>query len=224
MAKILGFVCYIAEPRVRSAIEHVLTQIENVRPEDFKRLQSKVLGFRWLPQEDVRDQRCAIGQWVNDVKARQSKAFRAETEKRVRDMAARLSGVKPQEVHREWVEVHVVHELQSNEFEWPGTVALSRRITTVDRDHLVATIAHELGHAATTESDFDNRFEISRIAEWTSESCADYYAYRWGFGRLIRKHSKIRDLAHHGGLPGDEITLGEGKYKVTRHFYYRPIE
>lgn len=95
---------------------------------------------------------------------------------------------------------------------------------------LLATIAHELGHAATTQGDFEKRDNaLGGDAQWASESCADYYAYRWGFGRQVRRSQQTRRLGHHGGLPGQVIEIGGPngttlRYRVTRHFYYRRVE
>jgi hypothetical protein len=106
----------------------------------------------------------------------------------------------------------------------PGVVELS-----ADTAHLVALIAHELGHVCTREEDFLAR-DNGVHGEWSSEMCADYYAYRWGFGREIARHRKSRDWSHHGPAPGATFTISGDQdgiwhcYRVTRRFYLRFLQ
>jgi hypothetical protein len=130
-------------------------------------------------------------------------------------------------VHPGFVDRYVA-ELLDNHILSPSQVALSRSLAVRDTAVQVAIVAHELGHVATTEDDFAKR-EALTDSEWASDACADYYAYRWGFARQIRKHQRTRDKGHHGGLPGDVIEIdcslptGTMRYRVTRRFYYRLI-
>lgn len=52
-----------------------------------------------------------------------------------------------------------------------------------DDDELVATIAHELGHAITTAADV--RLGMFGDPVWDVEAAADRHASRWGFAALI---------------------------------------
>ncbi len=89
------------------------------------------------------------------------------------------------------------------------------------QDHLIPTIAHELGHACTELIDLLRRGEVP-FDEWASELTADWYAYKWGFGRQIAKARKTRNWSHHGPPPGSEfIITSDGrdhKIRVSRRF------
>ena len=91
----------------------------------------------------------------------------------------------------------------------------------------VAVVAHELGHVCTRDADFENRND-SGDDEWASEMCADWYAYKWGFGRQIARHRRSRSLAHHGPPPRSEFTMSFGghvsRYRVTRGFRVRFLQ
>jgi len=73
--------------------------------------------------------------------------------------------------------------------------------------YLIATVAHELGHACTREPDIAKR-DID--SEWASEMCADYYAYKWGFGRNIARFRPNRVASHHGPMPGHYHLTSDG--------------
>ena len=85
---------------------------------------------------------------------------------------------------------------------------------------LVAIVAHELGHAATTGDDLDERSALS--AEWASECCADFYAHRWGFGPELRAARADASADHHGPGPNMEFTFETDgvvdRYRVTADF------
>jgi hypothetical protein len=113
----------------------------------------------------------------------------------------------------------------------PGPLFLSRRIKTLSENDRIAVIAHELGHAATTEEDFWIREEESGgEGVWASELCANRLAYKWGFGRHIRNHHRhfpekfLRTL-----LPGDTVIVEDREhnlkatYHVTRGFHIKVI-
>ncbi len=95
----------------------------------------------------------------------------------------------------------------------PGVVCLAEH-----GDHdLIATVAEELGHACTRWIDLDRRGKMPS-EEWRSELTADWYAYRWGFGRNIARSRKTRDFAHHGPRPGEQFEWNGVKYRITRRF------
>jgi hypothetical protein len=110
----------------------------------------------------------------------------------------------------------------SHDFESPGVVQID-----ASNPALVALVAHELGHACTREEQFDRRTP-DNDEEWASEMCADYYAYKWGFGRAIAARRRRRELAHHGPTPRQEFTLESGedvaRYRVTRRFYIHFVQ
>ena len=83
-------------------------------------------------------------------------------------------------------------------------------------------IAHELGHAAATEDDHARRHAPDD--EWTSELTADYYGYRWGFGRDVARDRPARRFAHHCAGPGQVIGLGDLWWRVSRRFVMHPTE
>jgi len=89
----------------------------------------------------------------------------------------------------------------------------------------IALVAHELGHACTTESDY-KRLGGGFDVEWEAELLADKYGYKWGFGRQISQHRKLnRSLEHHGLVPGTIFTVEDSqsisRYRVTRGFRIR---
>jgi hypothetical protein len=98
----------------------------------------------------------------------------------------------------------------------------------------IPLVAHELGHACTREADFERLDGFD--SEWASEMCADRYAYKWGFGRVIARHRPNRDLGHHGPGPRSVFTVGPmevpdwpgrllvHRYRVTRTFRIRFVQ
>jgi hypothetical protein len=81
---------------------------------------------------------------------------------------------------------------------------------------LTATVAHEFGHACSSEPDRRRRGAPS--GEWNSEFAADWYAYKWGFGRLIARDWRTRDRKHHGPGPGRCIAINGTRFRVSRRF------
>ncbi|OFX10248.1 MAG: hypothetical protein A2516_08450 [Alphaproteobacteria bacterium RIFOXYD12_FULL_60_8] len=99
----------------------------------------------------------------------------------------------------------------------------------LDLHDAVAVVAHEFGHVCTQEEDFAKREAAG--SEWASELCADYYAYKWGFGRLIAQQRPRREFSHHGPTPGDDVTIEHSagdkvlyRYRVTRSFMIHLVQ
>ena len=105
----------------------------------------------------------------------------------------------------------------------PGEVAVWEGL---EESQLVATLAHEFGHACTTSDVLERRNATSD--EWASELAADWYAYKWGFGRQIARARKGRDHVHHCAGPGqiveefyeDNVRVS----RVTRNLCMRLVE
>jgi len=105
-------------------------------------------------------------------------------------------------------------------YEEGGEIKLAKRVAELPESRQIAVVAHELGHAATTMMDFCKRDVLDE--GWTSEICADYYAYKWGFGRQIRAHQRCRVFDHNPLLPGDIVEIeGIGRFTLTRAFYIK---
>ncbi len=114
-----------------------------------------------------------------------------------------------------------------------GTVQL-RVPAPSDMRVAVATVAHELGHAATRQQEVTRRYrKYSHQPGWALEAVADMHAYKWGCAREIRyDHRFVRDVRHHGFLPGilAEDTIGDliSELRMTRNFYLvitvRPVK
>lgn len=86
----------------------------------------------------------------------------------------------------------------------------------------VALIAHELGHAATMDAELEARGDCPSD-EWRSELTADWFAYRWGFGRQIAAERRHRDEMHHCFAPGSTFEDLGRVYKLTRSFRVRAV-
>ena len=100
----------------------------------------------------------------------------------------------------------------------PGYIEITEGLS-VERH--VDVIAHELGHTATHDEDLERRGEV--CDEWCSEFTADWYAYKWGFGKEIARFRETLNHLHHGPAPGTSFEEGRGDgrvyhYKVTRNF------
>ncbi|MFN0056938.1 MAG: hypothetical protein ACKVX7_00645, partial [Planctomycetota bacterium] len=83
-------------------------------------------------------------------------------------------------------------------------------------EHLIAVVAHELGHACSRFEDLDSRGLI--CDEWKSELAADRYAYRWGFSAEIIAHRPNRDARHHFYGPGESVVIEGVRFEVTSDF------
>lgn len=93
-------------------------------------------------------------------------------------------------------------------------------------DHLAAGIAHELGHACTRTADIERR--RAPTDEWGSESAADWYAYRWGFGREIARDRRTRRPDDHGPGPGQVVSFdmpdGRECWRVSSRFVFSIVQ
>ena len=99
----------------------------------------------------------------------------------------------------------------------PGVLKV---VANIPLEDLPGLLAHELGHAVTRYEDLGRRGALDD--EWRSELAADWYAYKWGFGRQIARARKTRHRLHHGPLPGSTFEEShDGKiyyYRITRNF------
>ena len=113
--------------------------------------------------------------------------------------------------------------------ESPGVVRVVKDIpnawSSLTLDDMPGVLAHELGHAATREIDLTRRGVNPLGGDLTSELAADWYAYRWGFGREIARHRGKRDRTHSGPAPGSTFGVQEAgivhTYEITRSFVIR---
>ncbi len=95
-------------------------------------------------------------------------------------------------------------------------------LTDAPSDELSAIIAHEFGHVCTRDEDLQRRGDVD--GEWASEFAADWYAYRWGYGRMIACNRKTRHLLHHGATPGQVFEVDDQRYRLSRNFVVHRIE
>lgn len=112
--------------------------------------------------------------------------------------------------------------------EWDGT----RRPGTIllldePHKHTLATVAHELGHAVTTDDDLHDRGECPSD-KWASELTADFHATRWGYAAEIAAHRPHRDWRHHCVGPGEwfEDQLADGlmhRFEVDSDYVAREV-
>jgi hypothetical protein len=105
----------------------------------------------------------------------------------------------------------------------PVHVRPSGVVELLDEEHedVVATVAYEFGHVCTRHEDLWRRGGPSD--EWRSELAADWYAYRWGFGRAISRSRKRRKLLHHLGGPGDVVEVDGCRFRITRSLCLHPV-
>ena len=133
---------------------------------------------------------------------------------RVRRFTSVLASDDPQDSELQPSGAFVSRGSDFDDFDAPGEVYIAPEKRT---SHL-AIVAHELGHVCTREDDFWHRDGFD--SEWTSEMCADFYAYRWGFGRNIGQQRRSRWVGHHGPGPAQEFTTQQDgvvrRYRVTR--------
>lgn len=105
-----------------------------------------------------------------------------------------------------------------DEFARAGIVEIYEQATQAQ---LIATLAHEFGHACTTSDDLSRRKSPSD--EWDSELSADWYAYKWGFARFIARHRKDREWLHHLVGPGHWFEYNGTRYLISRNFVCKRI-
>lgn len=182
--KIHGIKCNLKTKLGRQAVADVLAQIEQRKPKDLERLQSRITAIE--PMDDPGDG--TGGEYKDDP---------------------------------------VEHEI-GKALDWglgydnPCTVYI---VEGGELWKLTAVVAHELGHVCTTFDDLERRG--GGPDEWCGEMAADWYAYRWGFGRLIARDRQTRNYMHHGPAPGTEFEEQMDnkviRYKVTRNFCIRQI-
>jgi hypothetical protein len=118
-------------------------------------------------------------------------------------------GQRLSDVYRE-AEFSLSKDIRENLEEWShGTIELAE-IGQVSESRLASVAAEEFGHACTRYVDIKRR--QGPCDEWDSEAAADWYTYKWGFGRLRARHRKEHDYAHHGAGPGQTVpALRNGK-------------
>lgn len=190
-----GIPCDIRSPRVQNALHKVFTAIQR-HPRDWRRLCRRVRVVVWHPTASEG----TLGEWVVD----------------------------PEDCARLRVETTSTPRLRrrqgTEEYLATGQIMLARTAARFPESKLVATLAHECGHAVTRARDFDVRERVSTEPEWSNEMCADMYAFRWGFERQIRQYAKSRRLSHHAVLPGETIWGDGGKaYRADRRFFLRRV-
>lgn len=199
--KILGFACNSKNQQIRTAIRAVLGRVKARTPRAWKRILEKIQRFEVRKMADG-----DLGEWISEYDGPSMSevakiCFAAKTAAEIR--AALLMEAKFED-----------------RTQWPGIVRLCPTIART-ADYAVATVAHEIGHAAATAKDMQHRNAPDQ--EWASEAAADRYAYLWGFGREIRSRIETRSLGHHGPARGQCIEW-EGKYyRLNRRFSYEEI-
>jgi len=220
MTDILGIPCTITEPRVCAAISKVLRNVKERYPEDFKRLQYQVKCIEWLPAgiDDTR----SMGHWtLMPPNLEELKAAKEEAEERIRSGQAR-PGWSVNDVSRTLLDCGPGIR--------QGYVQFSRALTTERDSVLLAAAAHWLGRAATSHQDYKKRARALAEAhapqythaEW---ACANYYAYRWGFGRQVRnQYLRLEEnAAYWHQLPGDVFRMTFTLWRVSRNFYFHLV-
>jgi len=81
----------------------------------------------------------------------------------------------------------------------------------IPEEMLVATFAHECGHAVTT---IDDLFDVGGPSdEWRSELAADRKAIGWGFKTEIMSHRETADWLHHA--VGEWIEIDGVRWRIT---------
>jgi hypothetical protein len=87
----------------------------------------------------------------------------------------------------------------------------------------ITTLAHELGHACTSKDEFYERLSDYDDQRLVHEICAQYYVYKWGFGR----HADRNAPGIFGFHPNATFTAGPlydiRRYRVTHDFKIRDL-
>ena len=201
-----GIVCSIEAPGIQGAIEQILRQIRQRKPRDYDRLASRILEIMWLSRED--EAKGIKGGWRS----------RGEIEP---------PDVIPDFVIADERELETNRKLRQQYQEGlRGVIGLARACSSLARWQIIALVAHEFGHACTNYEDIEPRnspyFDGFDADEWSLELCADMYAYRWGFGREMRRAISSRDPIHHLTGPGGIIQIDDRLYRISRHFVCHP--
>lgn len=192
MSKILGFPCAFRDLVLRRAIRAVLVRIRARFPRDLERLRLRLVGFRRLPKRERRGG--TLGQVtlapprVDPRVAEQTDLTRAAFNLFLMDANDPLRFVR-----------------------LPDPLPRG-----YDDGDARALVAHELGHVATREEDIKRRG--GPCEEWASEATADWYVYRWGYGREQHRTNTRhpRDFAHHGGQPGEHVEIYGQAGRISR--------
>lgn len=195
---ILGIPCDITNRSIRKAVHTVFGAISK-KQRDWGRLRRRLKAIKYLDKKD--DHGLVAGLWKVDKEA--GRKWSANRTKRW-ESGLGFPGNQP-----EYWE-HAV----------PGVIEVSRRCSQWSHQRLVALFAHECGHCVTRERDVE-RMDGCPYDEWTSELCADRYAFRWGFEKEIRKQAVSRDVGHHAALPGQILWLSSTAFEVDRHFKFK---
>ncbi len=81
----------------------------------------------------------------------------------------------------------------------------------ISEEKLVAIVAHEFGHAATTDDDL---IDVGGPSDaWRSELAADRKAIGWGFKTEILSHRETVDRLHHA--VGEWIEIDGVRWRIT---------
>ena len=96
-------------------------------------------------------------------------------------------------------------------------ILIARALSDEPEFKIRAVVAHELGHVATRLIDEERRQAFSD--EWSRELAADWYVYRWGFGKDMARLRKHRDPEHPflNATPGQVISISGRRYLLTRN-------
>ena len=156
----------------------------------------------------------------------------------IRLVLARIRRRAPEDFERIWARVReftvLPEPLEAQGFagrwipdgSWGELFTARGLIALTDRPgNPMAIVAHELGHACTRKEDAERRAVTLPGSRWAIEMCADYYAYKWGFGRHIARARKAQDRQLRSPAPGETVLVeheDEGlvyRYRASRGFY-----
>jgi hypothetical protein len=185
---IYGISCTLRGDGAVRVVKQVLRQIRDRYPNDFVRLSARVLRIEPLTRRD-RGESASEG------------------------VVGRWCGRTFEEVYRDTDFVSLPEDIRMKFDEWhSGIVKLAEDQA---RDKFMGIVAHEFGHACTRFVDIVRR--CAPEDEWASEAAADWYAYKWGFGRYIAICRRTRAWLHHGPAPGSWIEIQHAAGQWVRH-------
>ena len=200
--------CSIRVTQIRTIISQALQQIRRRKPGDYERLAQRILDIRWLPQEE--EDRGFVGGW------RPNGEIEPPDLVPDRFLVGQVERLERNRMHRRQYEEGL-----------KGTLELARVCRNFSSWQITALITHELGHACTNYEDIERRnnprFDGFHADEWSLELCADWYAYRWGFGRVIRKAIPDRNPMHHLRGPGTILQTDDRWYRISRNFVFHEV-